>query len=160
LKRSRSTVIIETHHRSHNARALRPSREAQPATGPTITENTAMALPKEFFTPESMLTLAGAAGATFVVCNGLQKAFDFNPRWLGLAIAQLIVLAGTAATGPAGVPDYLVGVINGFLVFLTAAGGTSAGSGGAAGQPIARGAAERGAPAPSAGRRGFLTPWF
>src|SRR5260370_34020753 len=30
-------------------------------------------LPKEFFTLQSMLTLTGATGATFVVSNGLQR---------------------------------------------------------------------------------------
>ena len=114
-------------------------------------------LPKEFFTLQSMLTLAGAAGATFVVCNGLQKAFNFNPRWLALAVAQVIVLAGTSATGATRVIDYLVAVINGFLVYLTAAGGTdfAAGTGGA--QPVARGAAAQAMPQQ---KRRFLTPWF
>lgn len=43
-----------------------------------------MTIPKELFTPESMLTLTGAAGITFVVCNALQSALNFNPRWLAL----------------------------------------------------------------------------
>jgi hypothetical protein len=114
-------------------------------------------LPKEFFTLQSMLTLAGAAGATFVVCNGLQKAFNFNPRWLALAVAQLIVLAGTSATGATRLIDYLVGVINGFLVYLTAAGGTDAAAGAAGAAPVARGAAAVPAAAP---KRRFLTRWF
>ena len=118
-----------------------------------------MVLPKEFFTPESMLTLAGASGSTFVICNSLQRAFDFNPRWLALLVAQAIVLVGTASSGATAVPDYLVGVVNGFLVYLTAAGGTSA-AGGSGGQPVARGAAERAAQVSPGGRRGFLTPWF
>jgi hypothetical protein len=92
-----------------------------------------MSLPREFFTPESMLTLAGASGSTFVVCNSLQKAFDFNPRWLALAVAQIIVLAGTASSGANSVSDYLVGTVNGFLVYLTAAGGAAAASDGRAG---------------------------
>lgn len=119
-----------------------------------------MDLPREFFTVQSMLTLAGAAGATFVVCNGLQKALDFNPKWLGLVVAQMIVLAGTAASGAAGIADYMVGVINGFLVFLTAAGGTGAAGSGAGGQPVARGAALDGTAASGRRKRNFLTPWF
>lgn len=118
-----------------------------------------MQLPREFFTPESMITLAGAAGATFVVCNGLQKAFNFNPRWLALVIAQAIVLIGTAASGGTRVIDYLVGVINGFLVFLTAAGGTSAATGGSGTQVIARGATASSANTVPA-KRTFTTPWF
>lgn len=41
-----------------------------------------MMLPKEFFTVESMLTLIGASGMTFIVSNAIQKAFNFNPSWL------------------------------------------------------------------------------
>lgn len=104
-----------------------------------------------------MLTLAGAAGATFVVCNGLQKAFNFNPRWLALAVAQVIVLSGTSATGATRLIDYLVGVINGFLVYLTAAGGTDMAAGTTGTQPVARGAAT---PSTVAPKRRFLTPWF
>jgi len=59
-------------------------------------------IPKEFLTLQSMLTLSGgAAGATFVVCNGLQTAFNFNPRWLALAVAQVVVLIGTFLSGGA-----------------------------------------------------------
>ncbi len=49
-----------------------------------------MDIPKEFFTAASMLTLAGATGATVIVTNGLQRAFNFNPIWLALLIAQAI----------------------------------------------------------------------
>ncbi len=46
-----------------------------------------MDLPNEFFTAESMFTMSGATGVTFVVSNGLQRAFNFNPRWLAFVIA-------------------------------------------------------------------------
>ncbi|OSJ13535.1 hypothetical protein BST63_16465 [Bradyrhizobium canariense] len=116
-------------------------------------------MPNEFFTVQSMLTLSGATGATFVICNGLQTAFNFNPKWLGLLVAQIIVLAGVVASGGAGPMPYLVGVINGFLVYCSAAGATSAVGGGGA-PPIARGQVP-GQDAPlTPARRGFLTPWF
>jgi hypothetical protein len=115
-------------------------------------------VPKEFFTLQSMLTLSGATGATFVICNGLQTAFNFNPRWLALAVAQLIVLIGTHLSGGSGV-DYFIAVINGFLVFCTAAGATHAASGGS-GQAIARSAGDAANPQPGRVRRRFLSPWF
>lgn len=59
--------------------------------------------------------VSGSTGATFVVCNGLQKAFNFNPRWLALLVAQIIVLVGVYAVGKRELLDYFVGVINGFL---------------------------------------------
>ena len=117
-------------------------------------------IPKEFFTLQSMLTLSGATGATFVVCNGLQKAFNFNPKWLALGVAQVIVLTGTFLSGGTGV-DFFVGVINGFLVFCTAAGATQAG-GGRQGRSraIARGADDAANPQLTLDKRRFLTPWF
>ncbi|MER9228944.1 hypothetical protein NKI39_25590 [Mesorhizobium sp. M0664] len=116
-------------------------------------------LPNDFFTIQSMLTLSGATGATFVICNGLQQAFNFNPKWLGLLVAQLIVGAGVAASGGDGLIAYLVGLINGFLVFCSAAGATSAlGQGGP--PAIARGevaAADKQSPT---NKRRFLSSWF
>jgi len=85
-------------------------------------------IPKEFFTLQSMLTLTGAAGATYVICNGLQRAFNFNPRWLALAIGILISLYGVYETSPGRASDYFVGIINGFLIFCTAAGATELGA--------------------------------
>jgi hypothetical protein len=110
-----------------------------------------MSLPREFFTFESMLTLTGATGATFVVANGLQKVINFNPRWLALVIAQVICIFGVYSTNGAG-REYFVGVINGFLVFCTATGATSvAGTATPGEQRGVRAAGER---------RGFRTPWF
>jgi len=81
-------------------------------------------LPKEFFTLQSVLTLGGATGATFLIANGLQRAFDFNPKWLALAIALVLSLFGVYFTGGAG-SDYFIGVINGFLIYATTVGATT-----------------------------------
>jgi len=114
-----------------------------------------MELPKEFFTVQSMLTLTGATGATFAVSNGLQRAFNFNPRWLALAIAIVICVFGVLATG--GQPmDYFVGVVNGFLVYCTAAGATTVGAGSESGT-LARGRSN--SVHARAGRR-FFSPWW
>ena len=122
-----------------------------------------MDIPKEFFTLQSMLTLTGATGAVFVVSNGIQSAFNINPRWLALLIAQCLALIGIYITEGAGI-DYFVGVVNGFLIYCTAIGATAVG-GGNGGGPIARdiGVGTPGdAPLPRRGatRRRFLTPWF
>jgi hypothetical protein len=112
-----------------------------------------MELPKEFFTLQSMLTLAGATGATFVVANGIQRAFDYNPKWLALAIAEVIAISGVYFSAGQG-SDYFVGVINGFLIYCTAAGATSA-----VGQGP-QGAVPRGETMAPQGRRRFLSSWF
>jgi len=122
-----------------------------------------MELPKDFYTVQSMLTLSGSAGATFVVCNGLQRALDFNPRWLALAVAQVVVLGGVYFSQNTAAVDYFIGVINGFLVFCTAAGATNA-----LGSPAGQGAVARSGPSRTGHKvnsahtpkRRFLTSWF
>ena len=118
-----------------------------------------MELPKEFFTIQSMLTLTGATGATFVIANGCQRAFNFNPRWFALAVAQVISLVGVLTVGK-GAADFFVGIVNGFLIYCTTIGATSM-----VGSPPPEAARPRGAaaaphPQDSSLRRGFLTRWF
>lgn len=119
-------------------------------------------IPKEFFTVQSMATLVGASGATFVVANGIQRAFNRNPRWLGLIIALIISLFGTYSShknDPTDWTDYFVAVVNGFLIFATAAGGTNI-AGRQQARARARGIDDLDKGAPSSARRSFLTPWF
>ena len=91
-----------------------------------------------------------------MICNGLQRAFDFNPRWLALAVAEVIILAGVYASGGASgghaPTDYLIGIINGFLVYCSAGGATG----------VLSNANQPGGPTVTQqkGGRGFLTPWF
>jgi hypothetical protein len=83
-------------------------------------------MPSSFFTNESFFSLAGASAIVFVVCNVLQKAFDFNPRWLALLLSEIIAIAVVAFGQRPTVPsDYFIAALNGCLVFCTAAGGTA-----------------------------------
>ena len=119
-------------------------------------------IPEEFYTLQSMLTLTGSAGATFLICNGLQRALDFNPRWVGLAVAEALAIAGTLVSHDAVKgSDYFVAIVNGFLIYATAAGATNIGGGSAAPATVDRGRADEraGRPIASAKRR-FLSPWF
>lgn len=123
-----------------------------------------MDIPKEFFTLQSMLTLTGATGAVFVISNGMQLAFNFNPRWLALAVSQAVVLGGVYITGGAGI-DYFIGLVNGFLVYCTAAGATLVGAGTSSGGAVARDvsvATAEDAKFPQASRhkRHFLSSWY
>ena len=73
------------------------------------------------YTIEAIQTLAGAAGATFVVASGIQRAFDYNPKWLALAIAMVVSFAVVLFAQGKG-SDYFFAIINGFLIYLTAVG--------------------------------------
>ena len=123
-----------------------------------------MDLPGDFFTKASLLTFGGATAATFVVPNALQAAFGFNPRWLALAVAELICLAAVASAHGDAV-EYLIALVNGCLVFCSAAGATTITGHGvdATGVPnrmIAPDLTTPRAISPSAGKRRFLSPWF
>ena len=123
-----------------------------------------MDLPGDFFTRASLLTFGGATAATFVVPNALQAAFGFNPRWLALAVAELICLAVVASAHGDAV-EYLIALVNGCLVFCSAAGATTiTGHGTDATTTRARVAVRdltaSGLTPPSAGKRRFLSPWF
>ncbi len=109
-------------------------------------------LPSEFFTLQSVGTLTGATGLCFVITNGLRTAFGFDPRWLGLLVAEIVALGGAALAGGT-VLHYVLAVPNGFLIFSTAAGAASMTS------PNTRATGEIGfvgAPSP----KRFLGGWF
>jgi hypothetical protein len=113
-------------------------------------------IPDSFFTMQSFVSLTGASAIVFIVANALQSALNFNPRWLALALSELVALYGTYASGNIHVPtDYVLALLNGCLIYCTAVGGTS----------IAGAVREKGTPkglAPATGnqRRGFSTAWF
>jgi hypothetical protein len=109
-----------------------------------------VSIPTEFFTAASVLTFTGVTGATFVVTNASQKAFNFNPTWLGLAIAIVLCEIGEFARGFS-VVGLALGLLNGCLVFCTVAGSTSV-AGKAAGSPVVVHG--------SGSRRGWFSPWF
>jgi hypothetical protein len=75
-------------------------------------------LPTEFFSQSTILTLAGASGAVYVVTSALQHALNYNPRWLALLLSIVLGIVGVAAT----LVDYMVGLVNGCLIYCTTVG--------------------------------------
>jgi zinc transporter ZupT len=80
------------------------------------------ALPGDFFTPESMLTLAGATLITTVITNTCQHVFNWNPKWFGLLIALLIAVVGVLMTDSPKLINFFMGIINGFLIYASSTG--------------------------------------
>ena len=107
----------------------------------------AVTIPTEFFTPQSVFTFTGITGATLVVGITLQRAFNFNPRWFALLVAIALCELGVWFSPNAGAGDYLLGVLNGCLVFCTVAGGNQL-IASATGQSVA------------AQPRNWFTPWL
>jgi hypothetical protein len=79
-------------------------------------------LPPDLFTTGSMLTLAGATLITSIITNTCQHAFNWNPKWLGLVVAIIVMLVGALLTPEAKAVNYVMAVINGFLVYASSAG--------------------------------------
>jgi hypothetical protein len=111
-----------------------------------------MDLPKEFFTPQSATTLTGAVAIVYVLSSTVQATFEYNPRWLALLISQVVAAFGVWYGKGKGV-DYLFGLLNGCLIYLTAVG-------------MAAIAAKASPPAATRGvgslppRRSFLSTWW
>lgn len=119
----------------------------------------AVDLPTDFFTPDSIKTLAGATGITYVIANGIQQAFNVNPKWLALLIGVLVCELGAYLAGAQGAAPYLWAIVNGFLVFNTAGGVTNL-SNKAKPTDALRPADEREIPVAPVPKRTFTTPWF
>jgi hypothetical protein len=112
-------------------------------------------MPSQMFSNESFFSLAGASAIVFVVCNALQSALNFNPKWLGLALSEVVAILGVWTAPRITVPsDYFIALLNGCLIFCTAAGGTSvAASAKEAAQP-------KGVIVPAKQSRGFAERWL
>jgi hypothetical protein len=111
-------------------------------------------MPSTFFTNESFFSLAGATAIVFVVCNTMQKVFNFNPKWFALLLAELVAIFGTWSAARVHVPsDYIIAVLNGCLIYSAAGGGTAIVSSAEAGQ-------QKGMTEGLSRKRGFFTSWF
>jgi len=126
-------------------------------------------LPPEFFTAHSMTTLLGATGIVVAICGGIQSAFNYNPRWLGLAISILVTVIGTILSkAETGAMQYVIGVLNGFLVYASSSGATQV-IGSRTNAPGAKtnvdppplpGGAKAASHHPKPFKRGFFSPWW
>ena len=112
---------------------------------------------EQFFTLDSLATLAGATGATLVVTNTAKKAFGFSRSWFGLVVAQAVFIGLAIHAGRTG-SDYVIAVLNGCLVYLGAAGASDAAGANRLGRSKPTGRGDE-ATEPQ-GWRGFFGSWF
>jgi hypothetical protein len=81
----------------------------------------------DLFTWASLGTLSGLTGATVVVTNTAARAFDWSPKWFGLLVATVLCF-GIAIVNSTALSGYALAALNACLVYLTAAGASSAGA--------------------------------
>jgi hypothetical protein len=85
-----------------------------------------MALPDNYFSRDGIGTLAGSSMAVFIVTTTVSKvAPAVNTVWVPFLLSIAIGLAPAISTAKDWM-DYVIGTVNGCLIFLTATGGNSA----------------------------------
>lgn len=120
-------------------------------------------MPSELFNRQSILTLTGAAGAVWVFTAALQHALDFNPRWLALLLSVALGVGSVLTIQSAQPVDYLIGVLNGTLIYCTAVGVNALSGKERAGAMVPKGMVPKGpehVDAPAVEKRTFRSKWF
>src|SRR5437870_12597014 len=79
-------------------------------------------IPTEFITYSTLTTLGGSAFVVWMAGGVIQNVFDFNPRWLAVAIAILVSVLISLKKKKKKIPDYALAVVNGMLIYFTAIG--------------------------------------
>jgi hypothetical protein len=82
--------------------------------------------PQDFFTKGSFATLLGATGIVYIVSGVVQSVFNFRPKWFAL-ILSIVVSFIAASINADGAKEpalirYLISLLNGFLIYSSAAG--------------------------------------
>jgi hypothetical protein len=86
------------------------------------------ALPLQLLDLATLSTIGGQVVATTAVTNGLARAFNWQPRWLGLVVALLSCGTTTYLSSPGAGNDWFLAVLNAFVVYFAAAGTSAAGA--------------------------------
>lgn len=77
----------------------------------------------EFFSWQTLGTVAGATLATVLVVNALRAAFNWSPQWLGLLVAALLQAAVWWFASDQSAQALVMALINAVVVYLAAIGG-------------------------------------
>lgn len=80
-------------------------------------------LPQDYYTWESLRTLAIAAGAVIVVSNTLRTLLKFDSPWVPFLVSVgLTVFGAYSAAKLESAPDWIITLLNSCLLFCTATG--------------------------------------
>ena len=74
------------------------------------------------FTWQYLATIGGAIAATVLITNVVARAFSWNPKWFGLAVALVIELVVWAFTLPTP-QTFVLAVVNAFVIYAASIGG-------------------------------------
>ncbi len=86
-----------------------------------------MEVPKDFFTASTLFTLGGSATAVWIITSVIGYVMDSQSsqklkKWIGLILSLVLTLLGASLLADPDPLKWVVAVVNGFLVYLTAIG--------------------------------------
>lgn len=88
-------------------------------------------IPKDWFTPESLVVFSGATMIVWVLYNTIRKLFKIEWIAIPFILSLIVVYFGASQAGALQEPvDHLIAITNAALLFLTAVGLQETGSGG------------------------------
>jgi hypothetical protein len=120
-------------------------------------------IPLQLLNLATLSTIGGQVVATTAVTNGLSRAFNWQPRWLGLVVALLSCGTTTYLSSPGTGNDWFLAVLNAFVVYFASAGTSAAGAAVTAPPPshneMPQGTGHE-SMGHDTGHDRFLRPWF
>ncbi len=93
-----------------------------------------MIIPDNFYTAATLLTLGGSATAVWLITSVIGYLFEIKQsrklkKWLGIVLSLALALAGATQVQDRALLNWIVAVVNGFLIYLTAVGANTIVSG-------------------------------
>ncbi len=111
-----------------------------------------MSVPDQFFSAQSLTTVAGAALAVWAIVNGVRYFFGFHRKWMIFLVSLIaVVVLNTQIGGSVDALRVFLVVANAFLLATTAVG---------LNETISRGGEEPKSKAFSADNKRFFGTWF
>lgn len=84
-----------------------------------------MEIPTEFITLESLSTPLACATVVYLICGSLQKAVNFNPKWLAFSLSivlSLLIHIFIVQSETHIAIKILLGLLNGCVIYMTMLG--------------------------------------
>ncbi|SRR6266568_5384826 len=86
-----------------------------------------MKVPNDLYTVATLFTLTGSAAAVWAITSVIGYLLELKEsrkvkKWLGLVLSLVLALIGASQVQTPNVLTWTIGVVNGFLIYLTAVG--------------------------------------
>ena len=93
----------------------------------------------DLLTWQTLATLAGAAGATWLITNVIRYVTGYDARWVGLAVAFVLQMLVWFFVSDQSINAFVLAVLNSFVIYVADTGGAAILSAATAGPSIRSG---------------------